>query len=65
MSKRKAYKVTSHMATSPVLAHMRRTAYAPVSLNEDVSESVEMQILQKAMDKRQRKMERNIKNANE
>lgn len=63
MNKKKAYAVTGHMDTSPVLAHMRRTAYAPVCLNEDVSESVEMQILQKAMDKRQRKMERNIKNA--
>ncbi len=64
MNKRKAYAVTGHMNTSPILAHMRRTAYAPVSLNENVSESIEMQILQKAMDKRQRKMERSIKNAN-
>ena len=63
MNKRKAYAVTGHMTTSPVLAHMRSVAYAPISLNEDVSESTEMQILQKAMDKRQRKMERNIKNA--
>lgn len=64
MNKLKVYKTVGHMNTSPVLAHMRRTAYAPVCLNEDVSESVEMQILQKAMDKRQRKMKRNIKNAN-
>ncbi len=64
MNKRKAYAVTGHMTTSPILAHMRRTAYASVCLNEDISESIEMQILQKAMDKRQRKMERNIKNAN-
>lgn len=63
MNKRKAYAVQGHITTSPILAPMRRTAYSPVSLNEDVSESVEMQILQKAMDKRQRKMERNIKNA--
>ncbi len=62
--KRKAYKATQDMLTSPVLAHMRAVAYTPVSINNNLSEAVEISIIEKNLEKHNRKEERNIRNAN-
>ncbi len=47
---------------NPVLAHMRKVAYSPISLKTPTKN--EEEIMRKAEEKRLRKYERNLKNAN-
>ena len=50
------------MMNNPVLAHMRKVAYSPISLKESTKDDEER--IRKAEEKRLRKQERNLKNAN-
>ena len=54
------------MMNNPVLAHMRNVAYSPVKIKDtkDTPLNTQEELLRKAEEKRLRKQQRNLKNAN-